>query len=518
MRRTLWWLLASLMPVPVLAQITEVTLYPDHGQLVWEESARVQSGGGQIEVAGLPAGLDDSSLQVALSGADGADGLLVQQVQISRVEQTEVVAQRTRELRQTLQTLNDRIGSREDEIRTWQQQIRLTDQIAQAPGERITASELDALAGTLRAHTREALAGIRDIRQELRSQQAERDRIKRQLERVSEGVKATKTVAVSYQANAPAAVTARLTFQTPQARWRSHYNARLDSGEERVALQHQAVVRQNTGVDWTDVRLRLSTLNARAGSGLPPLVPWIVTPQPQPDQLDEALATSSAERLRKSSPQVVAQVSDEGPRTQIFKFPGRVNIPSDGADQVLTVSESGLSVRVATRLAPAIVPRGFVYATGRYAGEVSLPAGPVTLFRDGQSVGAGQLAALQPDSELSLGFGVDDRVAVNVVREQEQEGEEGIFKGEKYQRRMNLYEITNNHPGTVDIRVLDRLPVSRQDSIKIEYHQISEPVQRRVDDKPGIIAWERSLGAGETITLKAGFEIRVPEDQELPRL
>jgi uncharacterized protein (TIGR02231 family) len=514
MIKPLCWLLAALLPAAGVAGITEVTLYPDHGLLVWEEPVRVQTGSGRLDITGLPAGLDDRSLQVTLTGSDK---VRIQQVQTTRVEQTDVVAERTRELRQALQELNDRIGAMEDEIQAWRQQIRLTDQVAETPGESVTASELDALAETLQSRTGSALARIREIRQQLRGPEAERDRLERELEQVSQAVKATKTVSVSYQAIESAGLTARLTFQTPEAHWQSRYNARLDSREDQVQLEHQAVVRQNSGVDWSDVRLRLSTLSARAGSGLPRLLPWIVTPAPQPEHRKEALAMMRSDAMEASVPQV-AQVSEEGPRTQIFEFPGRVSIASDGGDQTLTVSQVSMPVEVATHMAPAILPLGYVYASGVYIGQASLPAGPVTLFRDGQSVGSGQLAPLQPDSTLSLGFGTDDRVSVHVVREEEQQGEEGIFKGEKYLRRMNRYDVTNHHPGEVSIRVLDRLPVSRHDSIKIEYQGISEPVQMAVDDKPGVIAWERSLAAGETLTLKAGFEIRVPEDQELPPL
>jgi hypothetical protein len=46
--------------------------------------------------------------------------------------------------------------------------------------------------------------------------------------------------------------------------------------------------------------------------------------------------------------------------------------------------------------------------------------------------------------------------------------------------------------------------------------EITQPVQRNVRDIEGVLSWQRSVESGETITLTSGFELRVPEDSELP--
>jgi hypothetical protein len=147
---------------------------------------------------------------------------------------------------------------------------------------------------------------------------------------------------------------------------------------------------------------------------------------------------------------------------------------------------------------------------------MSLPAGPVTLYRDGQSVGRSHLDSLSTGSELAMGFGVNDRVVAEMVNEQNQKGEQGVFKGEKYVRRVNRYEITNNHPRAVAVRVFDRIPVSQQDDLTVKELEITQPVNRNTQDIKGVFSWERTIEPGKTITLKSGFELRVPEDSELP--
>jgi hypothetical protein len=115
-----------------------------------------------------------------------------------------------------------------------------------------------------------------------------------------------------------------------------------------------------------------------------------------------------------------------------------------------------------------------------------------------------------------MGFGVNDRVLADVINEQNQKGEQGVFKGEKYVRRIYRYEITNNHPRAVAIRVYDRIPVSQQDDLTVEELDITLPVNRNTQDIKGVLSWERTIDPGKTVTLKSGFEVRVPEESELP--
>jgi hypothetical protein len=62
------------------------------------------------------------------------------------------------------------------------------------------------------------------------------------------------------------------------------------------------------------------------------------------------------------------------------------------------------------------------------------------------------------------------------------------------------------------------MPVSQIDILTVEPLQISEPVERNVDDKKGVLAWNRTVPAGETVSVQSGFEVRVPQGKQLPDL
>jgi len=503
----------------VRAGVTEVTLFPSHAQLVWEEKVSLERGSGVVTVTGLPVSMQDDTLMAEIQGVPG---VLTQRVQIRQVEQAEVVAEASRKLRKALQELEHRIGTREDQIQAWNQQVRLMAEVAGTPKE-ITAPELAQLATTVQETTQLALTRIRDIRQAMVDDVAERDRLRRELAAMQQDARATRSVSLSYRAGGAGQATVRLQFQTRDANWRSHYNARLKTAETgtdgTLVLEHLALIRQTTGTDWSDVQLRLSTASSRSGTDIPPLYPWLVAPGVEPRyHSDNARGGASLNMARSealSTPQA-PRVETDGAFTQSYRLATPVTLASGNADQFIAVASHETEVAVETRFFPAMNLDGFIHATGAFDSDISLPPGPVTLYRDGQSVGRSRLEGVSANSEIAMGFGVNDRVIADRVNEQNQKGEQGIFNGEKYVRRINRYEITNNHPQAVTIRVFDRIPVSRQDDLTIKELEITEPVKRNAQDIKGVLSWTRNLEPGEVSILKSGFELRVPEDSELP--
>ncbi|MDN6320642.1 MAG: DUF4139 domain-containing protein [Marinobacter sp.] len=517
------FLAVAIATAPLMAQadITQATLYPSHAELTWKQSEQVSTGSGTVSVEGLPVSLQDKSLQV---GVEGLAGLKIQQVQINRVEQAEFVADDTRRIRKELAAVGLRIQEQEDAIQSWNQQVTLMSRITESPHE-LSASELTDIATTVKDTTQGALAEIRRIRSQMADDIATRDRLTRELSQVKQGAKATKNVVVHYRAPESGELSLKLRFQTNQASWQSEYSARLkteltDQAGGEVTLEHLAVVQQSTGMDWDGVELRLSTANAHRGTAMPTIHSWVVSPE-QPAMYQARADAPMAEMESNSlsaSKGAAAVVERQSSFTQSYLLPQPVAIPSGASGQRLSVAEYQMPVEVGTWTAPVADTNGYLHAKGIFEADAPVPAGSVTLYRDGQSVGETKLQELADGEEITLGFGVDEGIRVSVVNELERSGEEGIWKSENVQRRQNRFEITNHHSTPVNVRVFDRIPVSQKDILTVKTLDISEPVERNVDDKKGVLAWDREVPAGETVSVKSGFEIRVPEGTSLPRL
>ncbi|MDX1755252.1 MAG: mucoidy inhibitor MuiA family protein [Marinobacter sp.] len=517
-RKRLFVFMAAWLPLQALADVTEVTLYPSQAAVTREEPATLNAGAGVVEIRNLPAGLMDRTLRVSVLGDDSAQ---VRDVNLVSEQTSQVQAGKFKELQAALQEVTDDIGARDDAIRAWRYRLDLLDRVTTADGEAPLPDDIVATADSLFQQAEQSLTNIRRIEQEKRRLVDEQDRIKRELDALRDAPKVVKHLAVGYSAQRAAEVTLQIQYQTRNAGWHSAYEARLDTDTSDLQLVHQAVVHQNTGEDWAGVNLALSTANPDVGGRLPDPPPWILRPQPQPrlGKAMEADVMSMAPQMARderapAQPEQAVLVSHG--LTQHYRVPGNLSLTDGTRDKRLTVTQYELPAKVSRRMVPALSSLGYVYGAATYQGESTLPPAPVSLYQDGQFVGQAHLEQIEPGAPIELSFGVDDRVTVKVIRDQDQRGEKGLISEEPYLERVNRFEITNAHDTPIDIRVIDRLPVSRHDDIEVTYQDITTPYQETVDDKPGIIAWDRVIAPGRTITLTAGFEVRVPEGQELP--
>ena len=96
---------------------------------------------------------------------------------------------------------------------------------------------------------------------------------------------------------------------------------------------------------------------------------------------------------------------------------------------------------------------------------------------------------LQPGEEHDLGFGIDDQVKVKHAVLEEKRGESGLISTSHVDSRNFRVNVKNLHERPIDVTILDRIPVSQNDEIKVEYTGRASPTTQNVDDKRGIIAF-----------------------------
>ena len=90
----------------------------------------------------------------------------------------------------------------------------------------------------------------------------------------------------------------------------------------------------------------------------------------------------------------------------------------------------------------------------------------------------------------------------------------GTFRRRNEVERLHRITITSGHDRAIPITVLDRMPVARDERIEVSLLDESErPDRQDVDDRPGIVSWDRELGAGETLELPFGYKASWPESE-----
>src|SRR5215207_2191361 len=199
-------------------------------------------------------------------------------------------------------------------------------------------------------------------------------------------------VRVELAAAAATKATLRVTYAVRNARWAPLYDARLDTGarDRKPALElvRRAEITQNTGEDWSNVALAVSTVRTARGGSAPDLKSLVVQyPQvprpmaagavsdsamslaaPPPDRLRQLRATGgkSDEPLMEKAAEQQAAADVSGFQV-VFKIPGRVSLGASEGAKSLRVSSASIAPDLTVRAVPVLDPTAFLEASFKQA-------------------------------------------------------------------------------------------------------------------------------------------------------
>ncbi len=139
----------------------------------------------------------------------------------------------------------------------------------------------------------------------------------------------------------------------------------------------------------------------------------------------------------------------------------------------------------------------------------------MSLFRDHTYVGAGVMPQKAAGEALELGFGSDDSVRVRFEIAEEKRGESGLISSSRTDQRNYHIALKSLHERPMAFTVIDHVPVSLNQEIKVDLTGRTTPTRREVDGKRGVLAWDDTLGPDEERTIDYGYRITWPAAKEI---
>jgi len=78
------------------------------------------------------------------------------------------------------------------------------------------------------------------------------------------------------------------------------------------------------------------------------------------------------------------------------------------------------------------------------------------------------------------------------------------------------FDVTSFHGAPIVLELIDRVPVSQNAAIKVEYLKDATPATTRdLDGKTGILLWKLNLVPRERVIVKQHFSVGYPKGQRL---
>ncbi len=551
--------------------IEQVVVY--QGQALVTRHVPVQLGPGahEIVVTNLPVRVISGSLY-----AEGEAGINVSSTRYRERAVEEDVREEVRELDRRIDALRGRIERIGSGLGVLDQRGAYLDNLEQfvSSGAREELS-----GGVLNAETLMELSDylfaqrqhVADERLELNVQKSEAEKERETLlrERSMIAGRSTRTVkeAVVFaesQDEVEAAV--RLHYLVGGAGWEPSYTARVGEDRARVVLEYYASLHQQSGEDWENVRMHLSTAGPRLSSRAPELEPLVLTLESKgAEEARDAFlgrrgyktAADAMTRLREGQlgAEMARQRRAEPERDQIwtmnhlagemqwlellgqggieeqpavrpgealtvtYSLPGRASLPSRRDRQSFRIITEELPAGFSRKAVPVLSE--YVYEEADAVNDTGtvLLGGPVTSYVEGEFVGEAELPTVTTGEPFVLGLGVKTglRTGREVI-----DSEETIVGGNRVLKTTYRLTIENFGPDAVGVRLLERIP-SEDDaqfsaSLVDATHDLSDDGHYVRHQRPkGILRWDvevpgRAAGLDE---FAVEYTLRVEHDRHM---
>ncbi|KJJ95731.1 hypothetical protein UB44_22015 [Burkholderiaceae bacterium 26] len=504
------------------SRITDVTLYPDSAMVV--RTATVVAGARSVELTCLPMTFDADSLRV-----ESDSSIRVRDVRVESIPSEGSGCARTA-LDTQIRTLEDQRAALGVQIQANALSASYLKAVSERTGGdgRAPATDFSTLGRATDALARNA-QDVFTRQEQLKKRDAE---LKAQLDALqrAHGSASSTLRTVRIAVAAPRGGELRISYQTSRAGWRPAYQASVDSVRSNVVVERQATLAQSTGEDWRGVHLRLSTGQPRNTPRGPEPYAWQLDIQPPPQAMPypaapvAAMAPAPKARFSRSDEQ---READGGPLFEVnavqttfateFDVPGAAELPSDAQKVTLTLASETLPAKLAARSTPRMDTTAYLVATVDRP-EGIWPAGNMQLRRDGAVVGSTQWNPAGEDQKVTLPFGRDDLVNVVVETPKTFQRSVGLLDNRNERQLAALYTVRNRHRDAIDVQILEATPVSQSDDIKVRSTFSPEPAKRNWERRPGVIAWEQTIPAGESARFSADYLITYPKDTRITGL
>lgn len=556
MKKLSCFLLLSLILIPSLtfaadpmrltatARITSVTVYPDRALISRSASFKIKPGNYLIVFAGLPTLVQDDSVQVK---GQGSASVTISGLEIKRTFHAQSGEKRVQELDDQIRALERRTGSLDSKKAGLASQKAFVESIRVAWGDRIskelalgrpTSAELLEATGFVGAQVTRTEEQSRDIDTEKKNIADKIEALRRQREEVTgSNRKETKSVEVLAEVSREGTLTLELAAVMPQAGWMPAYDVRLAADTVTAELVFRAMVRQQTGEDWSNVDVTLSTARPASGGAPPELNPWRISlyrPQPvmKSSAYGEVAATPMLFRAKKSAhAPTESAVSDEAmveeapaafetalasdeQSSVAFHIPRPLDIPSDNSQHASVVARESFPVSMEYLAIPKLSPSVFLKSEIINRASYPLLPGKISAFVGTTFTGSSYLKKIASGEKFDMFFGTDDQVTVK-REELKQRGEAGMFGSNRVNYRYQI-SLANFRKTPLTVNLLDQLPLAGNEEIKVSLEDPTlKPEQVKND---GSIIWKLPLKAGEKKELNFGILVEYPKGREITGL
>ena len=346
-------------------------------------------------------------------------------------------------------------------------------------------------------------------------------------------------VTVLLSAAAKTTVQINLRYIVTNAGWAPIYDLRAEDIDKPIELKYRANAFNNTGVDWNDVKLKLSTADPMQTASQPRMDAWYLDYESEnynyswnygdkneynKNNFEGYLNSSQTlapgtydvptiEQKKDMKPVVKYEQIQVSELSAEFDIKALYSIPADSKPYLVDVTTYNLPASYRHYSAPKIDKDAFLLAQITGWEDLDLVEGAANVYYAGTFIGQSYIYTRSTNDTLDLSLGRDRKVLVTRTKQKDLTSTKyiGTNKKESY-----AYEITvkNNRKTPVNIEVNDQIPISKQGDINVETIETSKG---EFDAVTGKLKWNLTLQPDESKKIHLAFDIKYPKSKKVTK-
>lgn len=343
--------------------------------------------------------------------------------------------------------------------------------------------------------------------------------------RLSNQVPSYEVVVTVSTASASMMESFELSYFVQSAAWVPSYDLRVDDLKKPVKLHYKADIYNNTGENWENTKVILSSGNPNLG-GLPPVLNSQVLGLEQRQSGGDGYTYEIDNNRKKLSNNIISTFDagdgtfewdlgfDQKNTSFEFVIPTRMKVVANNQAQNVDLLQYDLNGTYAYFAVPKMEKDAFLLTKVTGYESLNLLIGEASIYFEGTFLGKTLIDPSTSSDTLSVSLGRD--IGVVVERNKLKDFCSSNFSGSK-KKDVLVYEIVvkNNKKNAIDIQIQDQIPVASNKDITVEVVNISGA---RLIENSGKLIWDKTLAPGETIKLRIEYEVKYPKDKVLSGL
>ncbi|MCO4792840.1 MAG: mucoidy inhibitor MuiA family protein [Bacteriovoracaceae bacterium] len=298
----------------------------------------------------------------------------------------------------------------------------------------------------------------------------------------------------------------KLSYLVRDCTWTPVYDFRINSKNKSANVEQHAMVYQNSGEDWKNVRLTLS--NKR--SEIKPKVPYLSSYTLSFKKVEKVKTVVTGTQTNDESlNQASRSVYDETNKTK-FVIKSRQTILEHMPKVKIKLDSKETTYKEWKELVAAQFPK--VYKKGELVNpySYSLPQGQASIYYNGDFIQNFFKSKTQKGETFNINAGLDYDITVKRSYHNETK-KSGLLDGEKTYKRKFWTNLKNYSSNTKKLRVYEQVPESELDAVKIEFTAKNKSFKKD-KDRPSWVYWDVSLPSRQLKTLEHKISITTPKD------